>query len=68
MIPRRCPKCQRLIDEAEAEMTATSPLWAVPWASESTEHLAGLNSSNRAPTWAREPGAHSARHGVAPAS
>ena len=38
MIPRRCPKCQRLIDETEARAQAqaeeraasTGPLWAEP--------------------------------------
>ena len=32
MIPRRCPKCQRLVDESEslARDPATNRLWAVP--------------------------------------
>jgi len=34
MIPRRCSKCQHLIDEAEARAEAraasTGPLWAIP--------------------------------------
>lgn len=32
MIPRRCPKCQRLVEEAEsiAKDPSMNPLWAVP--------------------------------------
>ena len=68
MIPRRCPKCQSLIDEAEASIPAASPLWAVPCSPESTEHLTVPNSMNSIPVEAREPGADSARQGVVPTS
>jgi hypothetical protein len=32
MIPRRCPKCQRLVEESEsnAKDPSMNPLWAVP--------------------------------------
>jgi len=48
MIPKRCPQCQRLIDQAEAgagaarRTTSTSPLWAVP--SDNTEEHDGRGS------------------------
>lgn len=78
MIPRRCPKCQTLVDEAEASIPSTSPLWAVPCSPETTEHVTGLNSSNGIGVKAREPGPDSGqpgsrqpdsrREGVVPAS
>jgi hypothetical protein len=68
MIPRRCAKCQDLVEEAEATDPSPSALWAVPWVPPNPEQRVGLASKNGAATRSRESGAGSAHQGVAPAT
>jgi hypothetical protein len=67
MIPRRCPQCQHLFEEAESRIPATSPLWAVPSVLENAEPGADLASNSPLATPGGS-GADAARHGVLPAT
>ncbi len=69
MIPRRCPKCQRLIDESEIHATdpSVNPLWAVPDLDDAETHStpAGPNGVAGA---LRHPAPDAAPHGAVPAT
>jgi len=69
MIPRRCPKCQHLVEEiaARAKDPVTNPLWAVP-AEAVAETGPGMTLAHQAPLRAREPVEQITRHGVARAT
>lgn len=69
MVPRRCPKCQRLIDElrARANDPLVNPLWAVP-APEADEHDDGVAAVTGTTLPTAELGAEFARRGVARAT
>jgi hypothetical protein len=69
MIPRRCPKCQGLVEELAArdKDPVANPLWAVPTGA-GTEASPGVVSAHHTTLGSRPPVEQITRHGVARAT
>jgi hypothetical protein len=68
MIPRRCPKCQRLVDESEsiARDPVTNRLWAVP--TQESEPLDAAGALSGVELVTPKPDADPATQGAVPAT